>query len=357
MINFSIIVPFFNRKNLLQDCILSVLEQKNRNWELILVDDGSSDGAYELATEMAVKHENVKVLKRDGTNKGGSVCRNLGWKVAKYDYIIFLDSDDLLATYCIQQRENEIQKIPDLNYYIFPMLLFKEKIDDLNLLQNIPTAENPLDRFLKRENVWLMSSVVWRKSFLEKLNGFDENCLSFQDWEINVRALLLSDQYLFFDKCVPDNFYRQQSSSTVSESRYTAEHFLSQLQLLRSLYVLLAASSNYSELRKNYIGAFYLEVLDRYRIIPMTTEVRNQILIRELNLALVIKLFSTTEKNKILRYLKLNASVLAARFNWVRALNRFVINNSSLKKFLIHHAKEQSKNKFIGRLEITNNVI
>lgn len=357
MINFSIIVPFFNRKNLLRECIQSVLEQKNNNWELIMVDDGSSDGAYELATEMAARHENVKVLKREGTNKGGSVCRNLGWIAAKYEYILFLDSDDLLATYCIQQRTNEIQKIPDLNYYIFPMLLFKEQIDDLNLLQNIPTAENPLDRFLKRENVWLMSSLVWRKSFLQKLNGFDENCLSFQDWEINVRALLLSDQYLFFDKCVPDNFYRQQSSSTVSESRYTAEHFLSQLQLLRNLYILLAASSNYSEFRKNYIGAFYLEVLDRYRIIPMKNTVRNQILVRELDLALEIKLFSTAEKNKILRYLKLNASVLAARFKWIRALNQFVIKNSSLKKYLVHHAKEQSKNKFLGRLEYPNHVI
>jgi len=86
----SIIIPTYNRKSLLTKAIDSVLKQTYTNFELIVVDDGSNDGTYDLLKYYAFK---LKTLAQ--TNKGVSAARNLGIKAAKGQLITFLDSDDL----------------------------------------------------------------------------------------------------------------------------------------------------------------------------------------------------------------------------------------------------------------------
>lgn len=90
---FSIIVPIYNTEKYLDKCIKSVLNQTMSDYELILIDDCSTDDSLTIACKY--KSEHIKVLK-NVSNSGLSETRNLGIKNASGDYIVFLDSDDYI---------------------------------------------------------------------------------------------------------------------------------------------------------------------------------------------------------------------------------------------------------------------
>lgn len=91
----SIIVPVYNVKNYLSDCLDSILNQTYRDFEMILVDDGSTDGSGELCDQYAAQDERISVIHQK--NQGLSVTRNHGIARAKGEYLMFVDSDDYLC--------------------------------------------------------------------------------------------------------------------------------------------------------------------------------------------------------------------------------------------------------------------
>lgn len=88
----SIIIPMYNAKKYLKKCLGSVLGQTYKNLEIILIDDGSTDGSGKIADEYAKKDKRLKVIHQE--NAGQSAGRNRGLKLATGDYISFIDSDD-----------------------------------------------------------------------------------------------------------------------------------------------------------------------------------------------------------------------------------------------------------------------
>lgn len=91
----SIIVPVYNVELYLKECIDSILSQDYTDFELLLIDDGSTDSSYHICKEYQSKDKRVKVLKK--TNGGVSSARNLGIEKAKGEWITFLDSDDYIG--------------------------------------------------------------------------------------------------------------------------------------------------------------------------------------------------------------------------------------------------------------------
>ena len=92
MPRFSIIIPVYNVERYLEECLLSVVGQTYKDFEIILVDDGSPDSCPEICDEWAKKDSRVKVIHKE--NGGLSDARNKGIDIACGDYILFLDSDD-----------------------------------------------------------------------------------------------------------------------------------------------------------------------------------------------------------------------------------------------------------------------
>ena len=90
----SIIVPLYNTKKLLSETIESVLSQTYTNWEMIIVDDCSTDGSYEYAMTFSEKDQRIQVYKLD-CNSGPGAATKYGFEKAKGEMIAFLDSDDL----------------------------------------------------------------------------------------------------------------------------------------------------------------------------------------------------------------------------------------------------------------------
>ena len=97
----SIIVPIYNSEKHLQSCLDSLLNQNVNvdSYEIICVDDGSSDNSYSIVCEYSDKHSNIVKLKKE--NGGASSARNLGLDAAKGKYIWFVDSDDTIRPNCL----------------------------------------------------------------------------------------------------------------------------------------------------------------------------------------------------------------------------------------------------------------
>ncbi|UXX81111.1 glycosyltransferase [Reichenbachiella carrageenanivorans] len=111
----SIIIPSFNREALIAETLQSVLDQTYPTWECLIVDDGSIDGTKAVAQSFIEKDARFKWLERHREPKGAPTCRNIGIEKSKGEYVIFLDSDDLLYPHCIEKRTLIINKeFPDV---------------------------------------------------------------------------------------------------------------------------------------------------------------------------------------------------------------------------------------------------
>ena len=94
---FSIIIPVYNVEKYLKDCISSILLQKYRYFELILIDDGSTDKSGQLCDQFQKTDSRIRVVHKE--NGGLSSARNTGLKIAKGRYIYFMDSDDYITDF------------------------------------------------------------------------------------------------------------------------------------------------------------------------------------------------------------------------------------------------------------------
>lgn len=108
----SVIIPVYNAERFLSAALDSVLAQSYKNWELILIDDGSIDQSGAICDQYAAQHpEQVSVIHQ--CNQGVSVARNAGLRIAQGDFIFFIDADDVIAPDCLTQlwmRQEEIVK-------------------------------------------------------------------------------------------------------------------------------------------------------------------------------------------------------------------------------------------------------
>lgn len=107
MDKISIIVPVYNATRYLKKCINSVLNQQYVNWELILVDDGSTDESFSICQQMSKKDSRIISIHQD--NAGANAARLQGLKISTGQYITFLDSDDTLPANALQLLLNPIK--------------------------------------------------------------------------------------------------------------------------------------------------------------------------------------------------------------------------------------------------------
>lgn len=90
----SVITATYNSEHFIEETINSVLHQTYTNWELLIIDDASTDGTISIIKSFALKHNNIKFFKNEA-NQGAAVTRNKGIKEASGDFIAFLDADDV----------------------------------------------------------------------------------------------------------------------------------------------------------------------------------------------------------------------------------------------------------------------
>lgn len=203
----SIIIPVFNREELIIETLESVLNQSYKNWECIVVDDKSTDNTLSILNKFAIQDERIRFLVRENGPKGASHCRNIGLDNAKGEYCIFLDSDDLLLAFCLEKRIDAITDNPDYPFYIFPMLSENLKAELIKI--EIPRKSDHLIEFLSAKIHWQTMCTLWKTDFIRSLDGFNKYYPRLNDPELHIRAIISSNNYykVFYD-AEPDSIHR-----------------------------------------------------------------------------------------------------------------------------------------------------
>jgi glycosyltransferase involved in cell wall biosynthesis len=187
----SIIIPHFNRSVLLKDTIESVLNQTYTEWEMIIMDDGSTKEQYEAIKKFEGIDDRVRIYQRQSNFIGPSACRNEAVSKSNFPYLIFLDSDDLLKPFCLEQRLKIMVENPDTCMAVFLEENFSQVPGDLNTIFNLRLPHEKLvGSFLRNENPWQTMAPIWQKTFFKKLGGFDEELLYMEDPHLHIRALI-----------------------------------------------------------------------------------------------------------------------------------------------------------------------
>jgi len=107
----SIIITLYNYEQFVAECILSCIEQNYPNFEILVIDDCSTDRSYEVAEKF---HRHIRLFKSD-KNRGYSHCKNIGIREAKGEYIVHLDADDLLTPHSLEIRYEYFKKNPKID--------------------------------------------------------------------------------------------------------------------------------------------------------------------------------------------------------------------------------------------------
>ena len=111
----SIIAPVYNTGAYLEECILSVLNQSFTDWELILVDDGSTDNSLDIIQNFVSRYDNIHFLQ---SNAGCvSIARNLGLEIPKGEFIYFLDSDDSMLPKGLELLIHAAKENPEVDFF------------------------------------------------------------------------------------------------------------------------------------------------------------------------------------------------------------------------------------------------
>ncbi|MEI7982309.1 MAG: glycosyltransferase family 2 protein [Bacteroidota bacterium] len=218
----SVIIPNYNRGDLLEETLESLVNQDYQQWEGIVVDDGSTDDSEKITNGFIQKDSRFRFFKRDRNPAGAPVCRNIGISRSKGNYLIFLDSDDLLRPFALSQRAERILQEPQYDFWVFPMLLFRNDYRDARILWNIDNGKEDLHRFLVLDAPWQTSGPVWRKEAVMKIGGFTEGLACWQDVDFHLKAIIAGLKGAKFYNDSPDVLYRQHETNSISQGEISS---------------------------------------------------------------------------------------------------------------------------------------
>jgi glycosyltransferase involved in cell wall biosynthesis len=181
-----VIIPTRDRPNLTLEAVRSVTNQTYTDWECLVIDDGSSIENYKLLTKQLKPIPKVK-LSRNSTPKGPAACRNFALNITNYDYISFLDSDDL---WMVEKLEKQVRALEQEN---------KQWIhcNEIWIRNNKTVSQKKIHRkqgglFWKRSLSRCLispSAVLFKGTFFHELGGFQESFPVAEDYELWLRAL------------------------------------------------------------------------------------------------------------------------------------------------------------------------
>lgn len=186
-------MPVYNREDYLEETLKSIADQHYSYWELIAIDDGSVDHSVSILNNFAFKFKDkCTILSSAQRQSGAAACRNIGLQQAKGKYIIFVDSDDTLSSFCLEQRIKAMNENVLSDWAVFRQYEWNsEKEEPYKLFSKAVTSrEEAISYFLQMNPPWQTMAALWKKEALLKLNGFDESFFFMEDPDLHLRALL-----------------------------------------------------------------------------------------------------------------------------------------------------------------------
>lgn len=240
----SIGIPIYNAESYLTDAIKSVLAQTYPYWELLLIDDGSTDNSFKIAQEFAVKDNRIRVIS-DGLNKKLPARLNQIINEAKYDYIARMDADDIMHPQRLEKQLSFLEQHKDYDLVSSGLI----SIDNQNEVKGFRCVSQLYDNFSKPSLSYpvVHPSVMARKSWYLR-NQYSERYPRAEDFELWTRSIINND---FRMAVLPDLllYYREEGN-------------LSRDKIIKSYKDLLKIYKSYSKELVNFnILKIYLKIL------------------------------------------------------------------------------------------------
>lgn len=190
---FSVVIPLYNKQYSIERCINSVFNQKFKNFELIIVNDGSSDNSLEIAKKTCKNNSGVEVKFIDQENQGVSIARNNGVNHSKFDYICFLDADDEWSSDFLLNMKYLINKYHEANLYCLAHLVKKGN----TLIKPKHGLDEGFEGYISdfffsscKGSIANSSKVCVKKKALLDICGFPENVVAGEDLYVWIKLAL-----------------------------------------------------------------------------------------------------------------------------------------------------------------------
>jgi glycosyltransferase involved in cell wall biosynthesis len=227
MIQVSIIIPVFNSAHLIGQTIDSVLKQNWTNWEMIIVDDGSSDAIQETVNPYALNDQRIKLLNQ--SNSGASAARNTAIKKAGYAWLLFLDADDWIREDYFEKMIPVLENDPSIDVVHCG---WTRVMQDGTMGKAVFGGEES-DQFypLSYHCPFAIHSCIVRKRIVEEIGGFDVSFKTCVDWDLWQRVARTGARFHLVKEVMA--FYRSTPGSLSSNG---TQFCINGLQVITQAY-------------------------------------------------------------------------------------------------------------------------
>jgi len=265
----SIIIPCYNYAHYLSETLNNVLAQQYKNWECIIINDGSTDNTEEVAQKFRNTDARFKYIYQ--TNKGLSAARNTGIQNANGKYIQFLDSDDLLHSEKLSIQVQALENQPEIDIlYGNTIFFFNDNINEQYSNRKKQYIPKNKVRFPLRisgkgkmiinklliDNIMEVSNPLIRKTIVEKAGLFNESMKSYEDWQFWIQCSLHEACFLYNPVEGTETYIRCGHSSMMANKKKLTLHGIRIRRLLHPYLNFKQRLYNYYRLSKLYIRLY-----------------------------------------------------------------------------------------------------
>jgi glycosyltransferase involved in cell wall biosynthesis len=187
---FSVVIPLYNKENFIESTVKSILNQTFNDYEIVIIDDASTDSSLKIANELA--SAKVKIINHP-INKGLSATRNTGIEIASADYIAFLDADDCWEATYLETIASLINQYPEAKLFATNYLEVYSEFVNIPPKTNlkINDANCIVKNFFKaslNQPIYCPSSLCVNKVVFDKIGCYDKQITFGEDVDFNIRA-------------------------------------------------------------------------------------------------------------------------------------------------------------------------
>jgi glycosyltransferase involved in cell wall biosynthesis len=177
----SVIIPCHNQARFLSEAIGSVLTQSYPLFEVVVVDDGSTDDTFEVAA----RYREVRCVRQ--VNQGLSAARNAGLEASKGSYLVFLDADDRLLPHALQAGLECLTAHPECAFVYGHLQFIASDGSPLPTIKQVRVERDHCLQLLRGDYIWTPGVVMYRRAIFDSVDGFDTRIDACADCDLNIR--------------------------------------------------------------------------------------------------------------------------------------------------------------------------
>jgi glycosyltransferase involved in cell wall biosynthesis len=207
----SVVVPSYNYGHLIAETIESVRSQSYANWEMVVVDDGSTDDTQAVVSRWANSDSRIRYFRQENSRQ--AAARNQGLKQARGEYFQFLDADDLIEPRKLEQQVGFLEQQPHVDITYSGVTYFAEAHKSERLLSRQYSSWEGKDSWMPEisgtgrdllitllgNNIMVVNSPLMRRRVIDRVGMFDVDLTPVEDWEFLIRCAVADLRFAYED--------------------------------------------------------------------------------------------------------------------------------------------------------------